>query len=221
MIIIDTREQHRDYISNVFESNNVKHCISGLSHGMDYMLVGKATDVGIQRKSGSAEIPKQMKALRHDILPALKQLTTNPILLIEEDFVIGQDGQFYRRQDSMLRSIDLDVEAYFNFIHSIKKIGVDVVTTRNLDASIWWLIATHRYIQQHHYPKVDKLYEPKMQAVGCLCAINSFGQSTSKRLLKSYTLKQLFEMDDLTLKRLMDKDNLYNFEKVRNVQYED
>lgn len=164
-IIVDTREQNWEQILATFKEHGgivaTRQC---LSHGMDYMIVGAADCIGIQRKSGSKEIPKQMGELRDDILPALKELTDNPVLLIEEDFVIGGNGIFYRREEGVLKPTELNSKSYFNFIHSVKLSGVDVVTTRDMNASIWWMIATGIWVEDHHYPKRKKGYTPSMQA---------------------------------------------------------
>lgn len=185
-----------------------------LPHGMDYLIVGAADSVGIQRKSGAMEIPKQMSALRDDILPALKELTENPVLLIEEDFVIGSNGVFYRREEGMLKPTDLNTKSYFNFIHSVKASGVDVITTRNLDASIWWMIATGLWVETAHYPKLKKQFTPTMQALGAICCANGVGPSKSEQLLKVHSLRELATMPDIELAKLMSINQLNSFKRM-------
>ena len=219
-IIVDSREHNKEYIVGKFkEHGGIESMITCLSYSMDYLIMGNACSVGIQRKSGSKEIPQQMKALKEDILPALKELTDNPVLLIEEDFHIGQDGIFYRRQDGMLYPTSLNTKSYFNFIHSTKLSGVDVVTTRNLDASIWWMIATGLWVENNHYPKQKKKYLPSMQAVGALCCCNGFGQTKSEKLLSQYSLGELFLMNHLELSKIMSVNQVIAFEKMRDVKF--
>lgn len=220
MILIDSREQKHEYITNRFnEHGGTPSTVICLSHGMDYLIMGEACSVGIQRKSGESEIPKQMSDLKHDILPALKDLTENPVLLIEEDFAIGQNGTIYRHENNMLVPSDLNIKSYFNFIHSVKAMGIDVVCTRNLDASIWWMISTHQYVQNHHYPKVKKSHKPSMQAVGSLCAINTIGQNKATKLLQEFTLQEIFTMPETELKKHLTENQLYNFIRAREANY--
>jgi ERCC4-type nuclease len=219
-ILIDTREWNKEYITGKFkEHGGIVSMETCLSHGLDYLIMGAADSIGIQRKSGASEIPKQMQALTNDILPALKELTNNPVLLIEEDFHIGHNGVFYRRQDGMLHPTDLNVKAYFNFIHSVKLSGVDVVCTRNLDASIWWMIASGIWVENNHYPKGKKQYLPTMQAVGALCCINGIGQTKAEKLLKDYTLQELFQMNKVELSKIMTLNQMTAFEKMRGVKF--
>lgn len=219
MILIDTREQKKDYITDRLNESSVPSMQSCLSHGMDYLIMGEACSIGIQRKSGSSEIPAQMEALRSDILPHLKDLTENPVLLIEEDFIIGQDGTLFQRREGMLHPLGLNVKSYFNFINSVKLTGVDVVCTRNLDASIWWMISTHSYLQDHHYPKVKKQHAPELQAVGCIAAINSFGFNRAKKLLQGNTLQELFSMNEVELAKVMTANQAFNFKKVKEARF--
>ena len=219
-ILVDDREKHKEYIvAKLIEHGGIGQSVSRLSHGMDYLIVGDADSIGVQRKSGSAEIPQQMQELRDDILPALKDLTDNPVLLIEEDFVIGHNGVFYQRRDSMLYPTDMNTKSYFNFIHYVKEMGVDVVTTRNLDASIWWMISTAGYIDQHHYPKRKKQFSRSMQAVGALCCINGIGQAKAEKLLAAHTLQELFSMDTVALSKILSNNQLVSFEETRKVKY--
>ena len=219
-ILIDDREKHKEYITaKIVEHGGISTSVSRLSHGIDYVIMGDSDSVGVQRKSGSAEIPQQMQDLRDDILPALKELTDHPVLLIEEDFVIGHNGVFYQRRDSMLYPTDMNTKSYFNFIHYVKEMGVDVVTTRNLDSSIWWMISTAGYVNNNHYPKRKKQFGRSMQAVGALCCINGIGQSKAEKLLAQYSLQELFAMDTLSLSKLLNKNQLISFEETRRVKY--
>ena len=220
-IIVDTREVYHEYILNIIQRHGgidvVKAC---LQHGCDYNIIGKVDSIGVQRKSGSKEIPKQLMELRDDILPSLKDLTTNPVLLIEEDFVIGDNGTFYQRRDGMLYPMQLNTKSYYNFIHSVKMSGIDVVTTRNLDASIWWMISTAEYLDNYHYPKISKQFGIENQAVGSLCSLNGIGPTKARKLLSEYSLKELMQIDTNTLivKKLLTFDQANQFDKWRNAK---
>ncbi len=221
LIITDTREQNHEYIEAIIKKHGgIDYVRTCLDHGMDYQIVGKSDSVGIQRKSGSKEIPKQLSELRNDILPSLKNLTSNPILLIEEDFSIDDNGTMYQRRDSMLYPMQLNVKAYYNFISSIKLSGIDVVTTRNLDASIWWMIATAEYLDNYHYPKITKQFRVENQAIGALCSLNGIGPTKAKKLLNHYSLKDLMmiDTDKLVLDKLLTGDQAKLFDAWRNAK---
>ncbi len=191
-----------------------------LQHGCDYNIIGKVDSIGVQRKSGSKEIPKQLMELKNDILPSLKDLTTNPVLLIEEDFVIDDNGTFFQRRDGMLYPTQLNSKAYYNFISSIKQNGIDVVTTRNLDASIWWMIATAEYLDNYHYPKISKQFNAENQAVGSLCSLNGIGPAKARKILAEYSLKELMmiETNELITKKLLSFDQALWFDQWRNTK---
>ena len=220
-ILVDTREQKREYIINKFKSHGgitpIETC---LSHGMDYLIMGDCGSVGIQRKSGASEIPQQMGDLRDDILPALKELTETPVLLIEEDFSIGGDGTFYQRRNGMLYPTGMNTKAYFNFIHSCKLAGVDVVTTRNLDASIWWMIATAGYLEKNHYPKMKMQYSSDSRAIGMLCCINGIGPHKAEKILEEYSMVELLKKPgaDLVREKLLTLNQALSNDKVVNAK---
>ena len=218
IIIIDTREQKREYIQNYLIGIGITNVtISCLSHGADYMIINGKQCIGVQRKT-SDEIFQQMQAIQTDIIPALSDMTDTPVLLIEEQFQIGRDGHMYRRQNGFLHEVGLTAISYYNFINSIRLMGCEVVCTRNLDQSIWWMASTFSYIGKEHYPKQKKGHNHMMQAVGALCCINNFGVTSSKKLLKDYTMKELMLMGDMELRKLLNANQYVNFCKVRDTK---
>ena len=218
IIIIDSREKKADYIKSYLESiGGINAVITCISHGGDYMIINGNQCVGVQRKT-SDEIFQQMKAIQTDIIPALSELTDSPVLLIEEQFSIGKDGHMYRKQNGFLYEVGLTATSYYNFINSIRLMGCEVVCTRNLDQSIWWMASTFSYIGKEHYPKQKKGHNHTMQAIGALCCINNFGITTSKELLKDYTIKELMAMDEKRLCKLLNVNQYVNFCKVRDAK---
>lgn len=218
IIIIDTREQKREYIKKYFDDiGGIESVITCLNHGIDYLIINGKQCVGVQRKT-SDEIFQQMQAIQTDIIPALSELTDNPVLLIEEQFQIGKDGHMYRRMNGFLHEVGLSATSYYNFINSIRLMGCEVVCTRNLDQSIWWMASTYSYIGKEHYPKQKKGHNHTMQAIGALCCINNFGVTSSKKLLKDYTIKELMLMGDTELRKLLNANQYVNFCKVRDAK---
>jgi len=218
LILIDSREKKSDYIKKYLEDiGGIEAIVTCLSHGADYVIINGNQSIAVQRKT-SDEIFQQMKAIQTDIIPALKELTDSPVLLIEEQFHVDKNGHMYRKQNGFLHEVGLTAKSYYNFINSIRLLGCEVVCTRNLEQSIWWMASTYSYIERDHYPKQKKGHNHAMQAIGALCCINNFGVTSSTKLLKDYSIKDLVLMDDKELKKLMDVNQHFNFCKVRDAK---
>lgn len=219
MILIDPREQHKEYITKYFDSiGGVPSVITVLSQGVDYLIVNDHGSVGIQRKS-SDDLFQHMDKLRTIDIPNLRDATDNPVLLIEEQFHVDRNGHMYRRQNGFLYEVGIIASSYYNFINSIKLMGCEVVCTRNLEQSIWWMVSTHSYLKLEHFPKQKKGHEHIMQAIGALCCVNNIGQTSATKLLKKHTLQELMCMSDTELQKILNSNQFYNFTHVRSVKY--
>lgn len=219
MILIDTREQNQDYIESKLTGAGVAITITCLTHGMDYFIVGTHGSIGIQRKT-FPEVATQMKEIREDIVPALLDLTEYPVLLVEETMRIDEQGMCWRKEGNFLKPAQISARQYYNFLQSIRQMGCDVVTTRDLDQSIWWMYSIHSYLHEEHYPKSKKRYGVDMQALGCLCCFNGIGQATAKKVLQQHSLKELMGMSDLELAKTFTIRQAANFKKVVETKHE-
>jgi hypothetical protein len=219
MILIDSREQNQDYIESRLNTAGVECTISCLAHGMDYLIVGKNGSIGVQRKT-FPEVANQMPEIREDIIPSLMDLTDYPVLLVEETFRIDEQGMMWRKEGNYLKPAQLSARQYYNFLQSVRQMGCEVVTTRELDQSIWWMYSVHSYIHEEHYPKVKKKYGTDMQALGCLCCFNGIGVTTAKKILEKHSLKELVEMKDSELVKAMTVKQSETFRKVTGVKME-
>ena len=190
-----------------------------MAHGMDYMITGEHGTVGIQRKT-FGEMCSQMPYISDDIIPALMDLTDNPILLIEEDFKIGNGGLLWRKEGNFLKETSVTSAMYFNFLNRIRAMGCDVVVTSSLTDSCWWMVAMQSWLDKQHYPKPKKRYGADMQALGILCCINSFGAMKGTKLLKDYTIRELLNLPDKELSTLLTKNQYYNFKRVFDTKLE-
>jgi hypothetical protein len=218
IILLDTREQKKEYVQKYLQDiGGINTSITCLSHGADYLIINGNQSIGVQRKT-SDEIFQQMQAIQTDIIPALQELTDAPVLLIEEQFHVDRNGHMYRRMNGFLHEVGLTATSYYNFINSIRLLGCEVVCTRNLEQSIWWMASTFFYIGKEHYPKQKKGHNHAMQAIGALCCINNFGITSSKKLLKDYTIKDLVMMDDKELRSILNVNQYVNFCKVRDAK---
>ncbi|WP_292423120.1 ERCC4 domain-containing protein [Methanoregula sp.] len=216
LIAIDSREQKQDYIAGRLNDQGIDTNIVCLAHGMDYLIVGTQDSVGIQRKT-FPEVATQMQEIYDDILPALMDLTEHPVLLIEETYAIDNySGMMMRRENRFLKPCQLSARSYFNFLNSVRKMGVEVITTKGLDESIWWMYSTHYYVHDQHYPHQKKRYGADMQALGMLCCINGIGHTRASQILQEHSLQDLITMAnvDIIKKKIMTINQTVMFRNV-------
>lgn len=216
-ILCDTREQHQDYIQGKLTDLAVECIITTLHNGMDYLITGTHGSIGIQRKT-FPEVATQFEEIRESIIPSLMGMTDSPVLLVEEIFQIDEKGMMWRKEGNFLKPASISARQYYNFLQSIRQMGCEVVTTRNLDQSIWWMYSIHAYLHDYHYPKQKKRYGAGMQALGALCCINNFGITTAKKILQEHSISELMGMSDVELGRIMSRNQLLNFRKVQDVR---
>ena len=158
-----------------------------------------------------AELVNQMQDLREDILPRLITFTDNPVLLVEESHQVGERGYLFRKENGMFKETQMHCTAYYSFLESVRMMGVEVVCTRNLDQSIWYMIGMDGYLSREHYPKPMKSFKPKQQQIGMLCCVPGIGQKRAAAALEGRSISDLLnarEVDGLTPKQL---------EKIRKV----
>ena len=152
------------------------------------------------------ELVIQMEELRYDILPRLISYTDNPILMVEEDFQIGDAGYLFRKEGSMYKETELHSRSYYGFLETVRMMGVDVVCTRSLDQSIWYMIAMDGYLSKKHYPKHLKTFKPQQQAMGMICCVPGVGIKRAEKALDGRSVRDLLiasEVNGLTAKQLL------------------
>lgn len=192
MIIIDTREQFREYICEYLNESGVYATIEGLPHGIDYIIANGNAVVGVQRKT-SKEIFTQISDISNDVLPSLQEAYPHCVLVIEENHGVGRNGKIIRNQYGTQHETGFQTKSYYNFLEMVRKRGIKVITTQSLDHTIWWLISYHDFISKDYSipPPVSGNYTPQEQALGALCAIKSIGKDTAKKILSKYSLRQI------------------------------
>jgi ERCC4-type nuclease len=82
--------------------------------------------------------------------------------------------------------------------------GIDVVTTRDIHQSIWYMIAMHGYLSKEHYPKHKKYFSVQEQAIGMLTAIPTIGEARAKKALQKMSIRAMAgctHIDGLTEKQ--------------------
>ena len=122
--------------------------------GCDYLIANTCGSCGIQRKDSMAELVVQMEELQHDILPRLCTFTDNPVLLVEESHTIGDRGYLFRKDNTKKVWIEtgMHCSSYYGFLETVRNTGIDVVCTRNLDQSLWYMASLHGYLASNHFP---------------------------------------------------------------------
>ena len=197
IILCDSREQQGQYIVKFLISKNIDAEIICWPQetGCDYLISNKVGSVAIQRKDAFAEVINQMEEIRYDILPRLKNFSGEvhtPVLLVEETFGITKEGYLIDRQSG--RESQMLATSYYNFLETIRRSGTDVVTTRDLNQSLWWLVATHGYLAKYHYPKSSTAYSVKEQAMGMMMSVNGMGEARAGKALAESSIKEMGRM---------------------------
>ena len=197
MIIIDSREQNGPYIQKQLAKHGIETEITCLdtSTGSDYLISNLKGSCAVQRKVVCSEMLGELDQIMHQIVPALKNFSDNPVLLLEENFGIRPDGYLYNRIDG--RETDMLATSYFGYLETIRKIGVDVQTTRDLNQSIWWLIAMHGYLEKNHYPPHRKYFGIGEQAVGMLSTIQGIGEARALKALQKTSIRGMCGMKEV------------------------
>jgi ERCC4-type nuclease len=168
--------------------------------------------VAVQRKVVCSELLNELDETMFETLPRLRNFSDNPVLLIEENFGIDQTGHLFNRGDS--RETDMLATSYFGYLETIRKSGVEVVTTRDLNQSVWWMIATHGYLAKEHYPKSRKAHSIKEQAVGMMTAVSGIGEARALKALKDRSLKDMItknEFGGLTMKQVQKLNEVMGY----------
>ncbi len=194
MIYVDTREHNQAYILKFMMAKGIEaeSFTFPQTSGADYLITAKEGSCAIQRKVVVSEMIGELDEIMYQIIPRLKNFTDHPILLLEENFGISKEGYLYNKADN--RETQFLATSYYGYLETIRKIGVDVVTTRDLNSSIWWMIAMHGYLEKNHYPKHTKYHSVEEQAVGLLSVIPGVGEERAKKALKHSSIRGMVGM---------------------------
>lgn len=157
--------------------------------GSDYIISGDKDTVAIQRKVACSEFISEIDEILDEIAPRMLGYCEHPILLVEENFEITRDGYMQNRQTG--RSSDMLITSYYGILETIRKMGIDVQCTRDLNSSIWWMIAMHGYLAKNHYPKHTKYHSIEEQAVGMLMAVPGIGNARAEKALAKNSIRNM------------------------------
>ena len=214
MIIIDSREQNGPYIQKQLAKHGIETEITCLdtSTGSDYLISNLKGSCAVQRKVVCSEMLGELDQIMHQIIPALKNFSENPVLLLEENMGISPDGYLHNRADG--RTTDMLATSYYGYLETIRKMGVEVITTRDLNQSIWWMIAMHGYLAKNHYPVHKKYFSVHDQAVGMLSTVQGIGEARAEKALKKASIRGMCGMkqvEGLTAKQSESLQKILRF----------
>jgi hypothetical protein len=192
VIYVDTREQNGDHIIRRLTKMNIEAELMTFPQdtGCDYLITNTHGTCCIQRKVALPELTSELDEIMNDIVPRLISFGDNPSLLVEENCGIDESGYLTDRNSG--RSSQMLATSYFGFLETIRKMGVDVYCTRDLNSSIYWMAAMHGYLAKHHYPKHRKYFSVEEQAVGALCCVPTIGEKRAVKALSGSSLGQMY-----------------------------
>ena len=192
--MIDSREKNAPYISKRLTEQDIENEITCLPQetGSDYLIASTHGSCAIQRKIVIPEMIGQLDEIMFDILLRMKNFSENPVFLAEENYGISQDGYLFNRADN--HPTEFLAKSYYGYLETIRKMGVDVVTTRGLNETIWYLVSMHGYLGKEHYPPHTKTFSDKECAVGILSSVPGIGDVRASKALSHNSIRGMMGM---------------------------
>lgn len=194
IILIDSREHNGSYIQRRLQDSGIDTEIVTLSTetGSDYIISGNKDTIAVQRKVVCSEFISELDEIVNDIAPRLMQFCDHPAFLVEENFEITKDGYLRNRQDG--RESDFLATSYYGVLETLRKMGIEVYCTRDLNSSIWWMTAMHGYLNKNHYPKHRKYFTPEEQAIGMLMCVPGIGEARAEKAIGKNSIRAMTSM---------------------------
>lgn len=194
IILIDSRERNSYHIVKFLTSKNVESDIIcwPTETGCDFLIVNTKGSVAVQRKVAVSELISELDITMNETIPALKAFNDNPVLLIEDNTGINKEGYLYNRETG--RETEMLATAYYGYLETIRKSGVEVVMTRDLNASLWWMLSVHNYLEKNHYPKHRKYFTEQEQAMGMLMCVPGIGEKRAEKALMQNSIRGMSGM---------------------------
>lgn len=191
IILIDTREQSGAYAAKFFTKHGIESELVTLSTdtGSDYFIASKFDSTAIQRKVVCSELISELDITMNETIPHLKNFTHNPIFLVEENYQITEEGYLMDRNTS--RESQLLATSYFGYLETIRKLGVEVVMTRDYNESLWYMLSLHNYMEKQHYPHHTKGFKPNESAIGMLSCISKVGEKRAEKALMKQSIMEM------------------------------
>jgi len=193
IILIDSREHNGPYIQKRLQSQGIEAEIECLPQntGSDYLILGNTGTCAVQRKVVISEMITEIESgeILNDIAPRLAGFSDNPAFLIEENFAINSEGYIVDKNSP--RESGMLVTSYYGVLETIRKMGIDVYTARDLNHSIWWMCAMHKYLEKNHYPKHRKFSTVEEQAIGMMMCVPGVGEVRAGKALAQMSIAEM------------------------------
>lgn len=198
IILVDSREHNAQHFVNRFTAAGIDSEIVCFPQntGCDFLITNEKGSCAIQRKVVVSEMITELDEIMHDIAPRLKNFSDNPCFLFEENFSISKDGYLQDRNTG--RPTELLITSYYGYLETLRKMGLDVYCTRDLNASTWWLTAMHGYLAKNHYPVHTKYFSEREQATGMLMVVPGIGEARAEKALKQNSIRGMSGMKVIT-----------------------
>lgn len=191
IIMTDSREQNGPYAVKFFKSHGIDSEIVTMSTdtGSDYFITALKDSAAIQRKVVCSELLSELDITLNETIPHLKNFTDNPIFLVEENYQINDDGYLMNRNNS--RESQMLATSYFGYLETIRKMGVEVVMTRDYSESLWYMLSLHNYMEKEHFPKHVKGFKPRESAIGMLSCVSKVGEKRAEKALRKQSMYEM------------------------------
>lgn len=197
VILIDSREKNGPYFERQFKEAGIDADIIcwPTETGCDYFITNTYGSIAVQRKIAVSELISELDQILYETIPALKNFSDNPILVVEENFGISKDGYLFNRNDN--RPTEFKATSYYGYLETVRKAGVEVITTRDLNQSLYWMVAMNGYLAKEHYPHHKKSFSDKECAVGMLSTVPGIGEIRASKALSHNSIRGMIGMKQI------------------------
>jgi ERCC4-type nuclease len=162
------------------------------STGSDYLITNTYGSTAIQRKVAPGEFVSEIDEILERICPRLISFSNNPGFIVEECFNIDENGYLVERNTG--RESQMLAISYYGILETIRKMGIDVYTTRDLNHTIWLLAAMDTYLGSEHLPKHRKYHSNKEVAMGMLAMVPGVGEKRAAKALQHSSIGMMYRM---------------------------
>lgn len=197
MIVVDSREQHKDYLTSCFSRWNVEWTIAALEYG-DYCLPygspGSGGNIGIERKSWS-DLLGSMPDLGRK-LSMMKRTYDAAVLLLEGDILFdAHTGKVLRANRMVFGPMQTryNIRSIDNFLWSVTTKGIYYYHTMNLSHTALFLSNLDAYAQKEwHEPLGLDLHSDEGRTLGMFSLLPGCDDVLGRRLRERFaSLAQL------------------------------
>ena len=202
-IIIDSREQFKEKISETLTKYGVSNKITKLDVG-DYTTT--LASVGIERKTFNDFITSSNRITRQ--LTDLKRTYNIPILLIEGSPVYNvHNGKLMNYAKPNFTQLNQSLKWYHASLFHFAMNGIIVSHTKNLNETIWFLKHTEEYFERSvHHPLGMDLHDDKSRLTSIYAMLPGIDAVIAERIYEEFP--SLLELSDTTIDRLEQIDGI-------------